>query len=188
MVDLKLYTISDEYIAYLKSHVDKHVFANKDDSYVHSRKYLGAVLEINDYKYYIPLSSPKDSDYTEDSKGNKIVRKSIIPIIRMIDVDENGIKTLLGTLKLSNMIPASIDLLTLYDIDNEPDAKYKDLVEKEIRYINRHTTEIVRNASVLYKQKTNNEEIGYLKSTLDFKKLEEAHKQFSKGLTEEKAE
>ena len=78
--------------------------------------------------------------------------------------------------------------LTLYDIDNEPDAKYKDLVEKEIRYINRHTAEIVRNASVLYKQKTNNEEIGYLRSTLDFKKLEEAHKQFSKELTEEKAE
>ena len=63
--------------------MDKHVFVNKDDSYVHSRKYLGAVLEINDYKYYIPLPSPKDSDYTEDSKGNKIVRKSIIPIIRM---------------------------------------------------------------------------------------------------------
>jgi len=83
------------------------------------------------------------------------------------------------------MIPASIELLTLYDIDNEPDAKYKDFVEKEIRYINRHTTEIVRNASVLYKQKMNNEEIGYLRSTLDFKKLEEAYEKFIKELAEE---
>ena len=112
--------------------------------YKHTRKYLGVVLTINDYRYYAPLSSPKNSDYFVDENGKKIIRKSIIPIIRMVESDITGKKTLLGTIKLSNMIPVPQGQLVLYNPDLEEDSHYKDLVEKEIRYINRHTPEILK--------------------------------------------
>lgn len=178
MEDLKLYTVSDSYIKFLRATVDQHVFANEDIRYVHTRKYLGVVITISGYNYYAPLSSPKNTDYLIDENGNQIIRKSIIPIIRIIETDSFGNKTLLGTIKFSGMIPVPASELTLYDIEAEADLTYKDLVNKEIRYINRHTPDVIKNASVLYKQKTAGLNIGYLNSTLDFKLLEQAHDRF----------
>lgn len=60
---MKLYGISDEYISFIRNTYPR-VYSNKEDVRIHTRKYLGAVIEINGYKYYIPLSSPKDKhDY-----------------------------------------------------------------------------------------------------------------------------
>ena len=49
----------------------------------------------------------------------------------MVETDENGKRTLLGTIKLSNMLPVPQDMLVDYDLDNEEDSDYKDLVLKE---------------------------------------------------------
>lgn len=174
MQDLLLYTISDVYVQFLRSTCAVRVFANKANNYVHTRKYLGVVLSLGNYNYYAPLSSPKKTDYCPDGS----IRKSIIPIIRMVDSKQDGTKDLMGTIKFSNMIPVPDSQLQLYDIESEIDQHYKDLVNKEIRFINRHTAEVVRNASVLYKQKCNNMQIGYLENTVDFKALELAHDQF----------
>ena len=175
MTDLKLYIVDDKYIAYLQKTVSGHIFANNDPFYRHARKYLGIIIEIGVYKYYVPLSSPKNSDYTLDEEGKKTVRKSIIPIIRMTESNQAGEKSLLGTLKFSNMIPVPDDQIYLYDLNNESDQKYKTLVEKEVRFINRHTAQILKHAAVIYKQKKDGKEIHYLESTLDFSALEKAY-------------
>ena len=49
-------------------------------------------------------------------------------IIRL--VSDKGV--LLGKIKLNIMIPVPKECLTLYDLDNEPDTKYKDLVTDEL--------------------------------------------------------
>ena len=59
---MKLYHVSDEYIDYL-SKIYKRVFSNKEGKRTHLRKYVGVVLDVNNHKYYIPLSSPKEHDY-----------------------------------------------------------------------------------------------------------------------------
>lgn len=56
---LKLYIVEDDYIQDLQTNIDVHVFANIDSKYVHSRKYLGIVLQINGFSYYAPISSQK---------------------------------------------------------------------------------------------------------------------------------
>lgn len=97
---LKLYAVSDEYIRYLR--VDNqiiHVFDNKEGYRTHDRKYVGVVISINDYQYFAPLSSPKNSDYI-----NGQIRHSNKSIMRMTK-NESGNPVLLGTLKLLNMIP-----------------------------------------------------------------------------------
>lgn len=64
---MKLYSISDNYINYLREY-DEKVYDNKEDVRKTTRKYLGIVLKVNNFNYYIPMSSPKKSDY----KGNEI--------------------------------------------------------------------------------------------------------------------
>ena len=59
---LNLYSISDKYIKYLRKFEDK-IYDNKEEIRVRTRKYLGIVLTINNCNYYIPMSSPKKSDY-----------------------------------------------------------------------------------------------------------------------------
>jgi protein AbiQ len=177
MSELKLYEISEEYISYIST-VEKNVFSSKENDRNHTRKYLGIVYSINRYNYYIPLSSPKNSDYQMENGVQKI-RGSIVPIIRITSQSSSGELELKGTLKLSNMIPVPASELTLYDVEHEQDLFYKALIHKEMLFIRKNKNKIVQNAKILYKQKKeNNPAIRYLKSTVDFSLLEQMHDKF----------
>ena len=77
---LNLYSVSDKYIKYL-SQFDNKIYDNKEEKRIHERKYIGIVLTVNEYNYYIPMSSPKKSDYMDFE--NKIIRKDAKTIIRI---------------------------------------------------------------------------------------------------------
>ena len=172
---MKLYSITDKYINYLRE-FDNKVYDNKEDKRKVIRMYLGIVLRINDLNYYIPMSSPKKSDY----KNNEI-RKSVIPIIRMVSYREiDDVPVLKGTLRISNMIPVPDSELILYEPKNEKDSDYKILVEKELEFINKNENMIKKYANVLYKQKINNYDVSYIKNVVDFKLLEEKCKMYKK--------
>lgn len=91
------------------------------------------------------MSSPKDSDY-QIAGDNKVIKKSIIPIIRIVVKNSKGEKELKGTLRISHMIPVPETELELYDIENETDAAYKDLVQNEIIYIRKNRDKINSNS------------------------------------------
>lgn len=179
-MELKLYTIDTVYVDFLRmdSKLSK-VFDNKDDSNAFTRKYVGVVLNIGGYKYYVPLSSPKNTDFIVVDNIRRI-RKNIIPIIRITAKDKEGNLELKGTLKFSNMIPVPDEVITYYDISKEADSDYKILVEKEYEFIKKNQVTILRNASVLYNQKIKEKEFfpegkkkpGYLESVIDFKYAE----------------
>ena len=154
MSELKLYEISEEYISYIST-VEKNIFSSKENDRNHTRKYLGIVYSINGYNYYIPLSSPKNSDYRMENGVQKI-RGSIVPIIRITSQSSSGELELKGTLKLSNMIPVPASELTLYDVEHEQDLFYKALIHKEMLFIRKNKNKIVQNAKILYKQKQEN--------------------------------
>lgn len=170
---MKLYAVSDKYIQYLRK-FDNRVYDNKENNRKVMRKYLGIVLTINELNYYIPMSSPKNNDYI-----NNKIRKSIIPIIRIISNEEiNNVPVLKGTLRISNMIPVPISELILYEPKNEQDKDYKILVEKELEFINKNEKMIKKYAMILYKQKINNYNVSYIKNIIDFKLLEKKCKEF----------
>lgn len=171
MSDLKIYSVSDEYIAYLREEIP-NVYSNKVENRTHTRKYVGVVIEISGYKYYIPMSSPKDTDY-QIAGENRVIKKSIVPIIRIVIKNTAGEKELKGTLRISHMIPVPESELELFDLDNESDAEYKDLVQNEIIFIRKNKEKIISNANLLYKQKKENDTTaGYVKSALDYATLE----------------
>ena len=162
---LNLYSVSDKYIKYLMQ-FDNRIYDNKEDSRTYKRKYVGVVLTINDFNYYVPMSSPKKSDYIDYEK--KIIRNDTKTIIR---IHEGG--RLYGTLRISNMIPVPITELEPYIITDEKDLKYRQVILGELRYINSNTEKIVKYAKIVYNQKIKNIDIGYIKNTIDFKVLEE---------------
>lgn len=178
MRELRLYSVSDVYIGFLRGFIP-NVYSNKDDDRIHERKYLGVVLELNGYNYYIPLSSPKKTDY-QYADGCMVIKKSLIPIIRMVRKNKEGKKELLGTLRISHMIPVPNSELIQYNIDNEEDEKYKTLVEEEISFIHNNAVKIYKSAEVMYKQKRDNFNAGYVKRALDFTYLEKLCNEYNK--------
>ena len=171
MEEFKLYSVSDEYIDYLRA-IFPNVYSNKEITRVHTRKYVGIVLRLENYHYYIPMSSPKESDY-QIAGEKKVIKKSIVPIIRIVVKNSRGQKELKGTLRISHMIPVPPSELQLYDIENEPDDTYKDLVQNEIIFIRKNQDKILANAKLLYKQKIENDlSAGYVKAALEYKALE----------------
>lgn len=102
-----------------------------------------------------------------------MIKKSIVPIIRIVVKNANGEKELKGTLRISHMIPVPESELQLYDMDNEADSTYKDLVQNEMIFIRKNREKIINNAKLLYKQKKSNDTTaGYVKSALDYQALE----------------
>ncbi|MBR1629326.1 MAG: type III toxin-antitoxin system ToxN/AbiQ family toxin [Lachnospiraceae bacterium] len=79
---MKLYSVTDGYIDYLRSE-HAHVYSNKENARVNTRKYIGVVVEIGTYKYYVPLSSPKEKDYFVED-GTKRIRRDSFLIFRII--------------------------------------------------------------------------------------------------------
>ncbi len=168
---LNLYSISDKYIKYLRQFDDK-IYDNKEETRTHERKYLGVVLTVNEFNYYIPMSSPKKSDYINFDK--KIIRNDTKTIMRINDGNR-----LYGTLRISNMIPVPITELEPYMVSNETDSKYKEVILGELRYINNNSSKIIKYAKTVYNQKIKNMDIGYVKNTVDFKLLEEKLKEWN---------
>lgn len=171
MENLKIYSVTDVYVDYLRTKYP-NVYSNKQETRIHTRKYVGVVIKVDNYNYYIPLSSPKETDYQVAGEC-KVIKKSIVPIVRIVIKNSKGEKELKGTLRISHMIPVPESELQLYDLENEPDDAYRDLVANEILFIRKNKEKILNNAKLLYKQKTENDQsAGYVKMALDFKALE----------------
>lgn len=171
MKEFKIYSVSDEYIGYLRTEYP-NVYSNKVNNRTHTRKYIGIVMEIEGFHYYIPMSSPKDTDY-QIAGMEKVIKKSIVPIMRIVVKNAKGQKELKGTIRISHMIPVPESELLLYDLENESDTEYRDLVQNEIIFIRRNKDKIASNARLLYKQKAEKDTTaGYVKSALDYKALE----------------
>ena len=118
------------------------------------------------------MSSPKETDY-QIAGEKKVIKKSIVPIIRIVVKNSKGQKELKGTLRISHMIQVPPSELQLYDIENESDSTYKDLVQNEMIFIRKNQDKILANAKLLYKQKIENDlSAGYVKAALEYKALE----------------
>ena len=168
---LNLYSVSDNYIKYLRQ-FDEKIYDNKEDNRTFERKYLGVVLTVNGFNYYIPMSSPKKSDYVDYE--NKIIRNDTKTIIRIHEKDR-----LYGTLRISNMIPVPITELEPYSVSNETDLKYRDVILGELRFINSNSNKIIKYAKIVYNQKIKNIDIPYIKNTVDFRLLESKLKKWN---------
>lgn len=157
MENLKIYRVNDKYIAFLRGR-DHRVQLNKH----HSRPYVGVVLHVGEFKYFVPMESPKPS------------HEKIKPGIHILKMDKGR----LGLLGFNNMIPVRDDVLISFDINNEPSPDYAMLLKKQAYFCNRNKTDILNKASRTYYEVVNDKNKFLKDICCDFKKLERACKQF----------
>lgn len=159
MEELLFYTVDRNYIKYL-SKFDKHISYNKDEI-GHSRPYLGIVLKIEEYEYFVPLYSYKEhySKYKNNPSFFFIYDRKNKP---------------LAIIKFSAMIPVPKDIKVMKVLEyEEQDDKYKGLISAEYRYINSNKKEIYKRANKMYIAVTKHKN-NFLKTiACDFKMLEE---------------
>ena len=166
---MQIIEIEKDYINYLRN-FDKFVLKPDEKDYKKERKYLGVVFSCDSFDYFIPFSSPdKKDDYDKDGK----IRKSSMVVIRMIEKQKEENK-LLGTLRLNSIIPiCNKDVIKKYDILQEKDIFYKNLLFKEFNFIKENKETIITKAKKLYTLKINNSKIPMLNFVCNFKLLEE---------------
>ena len=167
---MRLYGVTDKYIEFIRTKYPR-VYSNKEDMRVHFRKYLGAVIEINGYNYYIPLSSPKEKHDYVFVNGVRKVRNSSLIVIRIVEGDGEK-QELKGTLQIGTMIPVPDSELIEYDVNKEPDENYRNLIWSELEFIRKNEKKIIKNAEILYKKKARNSTEKIVKFCIDFQGIE----------------
>lgn len=166
MEELLFYTVDKNYIKYL-SEFESHISYNKDEI-GHSRPYLGIVLKIDNYKYFVPLYSYKEhyKKYKNNPSFFFVYNQKNIP---------------LAIIKFSSMIPVPNDISVTSVLEyNKQDKKYKDLIAAEYRYINSNKKEIYKRANKMYVAVTKHKN-NFLKTiACNFKLLEEKSIEYNK--------
>ena len=153
MENLRLYRVNDKYIRYLKSR-DIRVQDNKN----RRRPYVGVVLKVGNYRYFVPLESPKPN-HTNIKSGRHLLKL-------------DGGK--LGLLGFNNMIPVHEAALIFFDINQEEDKQYAELLKRQVSYINKNKADILNHAKKTYYSATRNNNAFLSKVCCDYKKLEKA--------------
>ena len=178
-MSIHLFSVSDEYISRLST-IDHRVLSNHENDRKHNRPYVGFLVFIEPFHYFLPLSSKDPRDYGEDGK----LKPSTQTILRM--VLQNG--TFLGKVLLNNMIPVPLSQIQEISLNkharfsNQEDSNYGLRLIKEARWIDEHKDSIIKKANWVYRYKINEKNRaywsgrkvpGFLKATVDFKKVEE---------------
>ena len=127
------------------------------------RPYVGIVLTVGEYRYLVPMESPK-SNHANLKAGWHFFK-----------LDDGR----LGLLGFNNMIPVHESAIIQFDISNEPDLKYAELLRRQASYINRHKADVLNHASHTYYNVVNKKNKFLLTICCDFKKLEAACKRYN---------
>lgn len=178
---LSWYILDNDYTRFLKKYDDKVVHNDYNNGI---KPYVGIVININDFNYYVPISSSKEK--LKHMKNSLLMHKII----------EHKTSKLLCVLNLGNMLPVKYEHLTplkYSNLENYINFKnqnsktfYIDLLQKDLKILNSLSDTIKSNAQKLYfaKEKHNKsyKESGInkmLNYCCDFKKLEIACNQFT---------
>ncbi len=159
MDTLRIYKVSDAYIRFLHSR-DIRVQFNKDAR----RPYVGVVFDFGGFKYFAPLESPKPNH------ANMKAGKHLLKL-------KDGEYGLIG---FNNMIPVHKDALVEFDINAEPDEKYKRLLQRQIAMCNRLKADILNHAQMTYFDVVGGKNKFLVSISCDFKNLERACKSYRK--------
>ena len=157
MKPLIICRVTDKYVRFLHSR-DSRVQYNKGAS----RPYVGVVLYVGEFRYFVPMESPKPN------------HANLKPGSHIMKMDGGR----LGLLGFNNMIPVRDDTLLPVDIDALEDANYADLLRKQAYFCNRNKTAILDRASRTYYDTVTGANKFFLRICCDFKALEKACRQF----------
>lgn len=158
METLRLYHVTEKYINYLQIR-DSRVPHNKGQR----RPYVGVVLYVGSYKYFVPMESPKPN------------HKNIKSGVHIMRIDGGT----LGLLGFNNMIPVPDVALIEFDVDSDTnDVNYAELLKRQVSFINRTKSDVLDHASKTYYRAVSGRNAFLSSICCNFKKLERACDRF----------
>lgn len=162
---IRLYEIDDEYVEYLRKY-DEKVLSPKVEDRKQTRKYIGVILNTQDFNYFIPLSSYKPETY--DLMYESISLKKIEDM---------------AVLRINNMIPVVKNVIHEINFSLVTDEQYRILLQNEYRIIKSREREIRTDARIVYSYRLNNKNKGkgLYKICCDFKLLENVAQKWIDG-------
>ena len=176
-LDYGFYTVNLDYLKYLNS-IDSEVYYNS--SYQNTIKpFVGIIVGIEDYHYFIPLSSAK-----EKHKKWKNVSDEHFLIYEVINnslVKDSGIYKnysdkekiqILSILDIKKMIPIPLGCYEKVVFEELNDEDYQNLFQKEYHFCLTIKEKVLKKVEKIYQKQ---KETGIVRKTnCNFLKLEEA--------------
>ncbi|MBQ6753006.1 MAG: type III toxin-antitoxin system ToxN/AbiQ family toxin [Clostridia bacterium] len=166
---LNLYWVDMKYIRALHQK-DQRVYSVSPQIGKQNRPYIGIIVTVNNNKYCIPLSKPKEKYSNMKDK------------IDFSKITING-KVIAG-INFSRMIPVEMKQLTKVDTkkrkhDIREVLARKELYRQEIEWCNDNKDIIVNKANILYNKYLSGEPFKRKKDCLNFPELEEICKNYN---------
>lgn len=161
-MNLFFYDVDIAYVKHLKdAEISKRGFTRIPDIEYGNRQKMvcGVVLEINEFKYYVPISSYKKK------QNNNI-------LIKLEDDRFNQIK---GSLRFNYMFPIKDEYISKRDFNKEPPAR-KEFLRRQWVFCNTISDEIKKMALETYSSVISGTDKGLIYASCDFKLLEEVSK------------
>ena len=183
--DFGFYNIDPTYLKYLHQ-IDTEVYYSETKDYS-NKPFIGILFVIDDYKYFIPLTSRKQKHAKWKNVNNTyylvyeiIARKWLKPNDVYKDVqDPNKCVKILAALDIKKMIPVPDSVYHKVDFEKEDDTKYKRLMEKEYLFCQTIQDGILERAAKIYLEQKKTGVV--YKMYCNFAKLEEACDSYQKG-------
>lgn len=96
---------------------------------------LGVLFEVNDFKYFAPLSSPK---------AKYLKMHDNVDFLKL----KNGE---LGAVNFNNMLPVTLNNIIMIDLDSKTNVKkeelYRKMLKEQLYFLNRRRASLYRKAS-----------------------------------------
>ncbi|MCL2069076.1 MAG: type III toxin-antitoxin system ToxN/AbiQ family toxin [Oscillospiraceae bacterium] len=164
-MDKQLYfhEVSADYISYLLRIDSKVPRVDYSAMSKHDKFLCGIVLSVSNYNYFAPISS-----FVTSQRTNMIIK------------NEEG--KAISSIRFSFMIPVPVNVVSVKNFDNEPSKDYRRLLDLELQYCRKNSKTIYRLAKFVYNTVVENKDQIMIKNCCDFKKLEAACAEYSKGI------
>lgn len=179
---LGFYNIDINYLRYLNG-IEPEVQFTEEKDYT-QKPFLGIVVVVDTYFYFIPLTSGKlkhikwknvgPAHYLiyEQVKKDELCKHDIFKSIS----DTEALK-ILAALDLKKMIPVRDSLYTRINFSSLSDRKYADLLEKEYRFCQKLQDGILSKVTQIYREQKETGKVYPM--YCDFAKLEDACDKYS---------
>ncbi len=174
---LGLYNINIDYLRYLSS-VDPEVQFTQEKDY-EQKPFLGIIVAIDTYSYFIPLTSgkPKHAKWKNVGPAHYLIYEQVNKAeLRRRDIIKSISETealkIFATLDLKKMIPVREALYTRIEFSALSDRKYADLLEKEYRFCQKIQDGILSKVTRIYREQKETGKVYPL--YCDFARLEKA--------------
>ena len=174
MENLNFFSISDDYVKFLQSEETKargfSRVPNTDYGDSQKEKFLcGVVLRVNDFDYYVPVSS-----YKKQQPDNFLVKNKYGKIV--------------GSLRFNYMFPVPKKFVAEKEIAKESDPAYRALLSQELRYCIKNQAHICSLAERTYKRVLLGKNLGLVRNSCDFPLLEKKMQEYIRQKETSKAE